>query len=267
MDMRAELKPEVSKQADELPDVQVQPPEHPIPLTRVGVMNLRYPVIFNQEGKHIETLVTISASVDLPQDRRGAHMSRFAEEIARLFHVPPEAVSITELVEQLARQLLRAHDYAQHCTISLEAQAHTNRNVYTVFASYNTATQKCTIGVEIIGALACPCAIALTGGLSHNQRGTLRIELETNDHSVRPEDLTAIAEQSFSTPVRLLLKRPDEKRVVTAMHSKPKFVEDVVRDCVTALMEHYHGLYARVRCVSFESIHPYDCFAEWEGVL
>jgi hypothetical protein len=124
---------------------------------------------------------------------------------------------------------------------------------YKLFASYNTATQQRILGVEVHGALACPCAMAMTGGLSHNQRGRLRIELQTNGYHIPAEELVAIAESAFSTPVRLLLKRPQEKAIVEAMHRNPKFVEDVVRDCVIALRERYRGVWARVRCDSFES--------------
>lgn len=255
------------KAMEEMPDVQVEFPSTPLPLSRVGITNLRYPVTFQRNDKLVEAFVTITASIDLPHEQRGAHMSRFAEEIAGAFRIPPEIHSLSELVEQLAWQLLKAHDYASHCTVSLRTDAHLDSNVYTATVSYSTATLKSTVGVEVVGTLACPCSLALTGSMSHNQRGVLRIEIETDSHTINHEDLAAIAERSFSAPLRLLLKRPDEKRVVEEMHANAKFVEDVVRDCVKMLRERYGGLKAKVSCVSFESIHPYDCFAEWEGEL
>ncbi|MFA4016502.1 MAG: hypothetical protein RUDDFDWM_001612 [Candidatus Fervidibacterota bacterium] len=256
-----------TRKTKELPDVQREQPKTQLALTRVGITNLCYPVMFRHGDKLVESFVNITASVDLPHNQRGAHMSRFAEEIGRLFKIPKETASLTELVEELATQLLRAHDYARHCTITLKTNSHVDNHVYTVFVSYSTATSKCSIGVEVAGALACPCSMALTGGMSHNQRCLLSIEVEADSHNISHEELASIAEKSFSAPVRLLLKRPDEKRVVETMHAKPKFVEDVVRDCVSILRKRFSGLKARVRCLSFESIHPYDCFAEWEGVL
>ncbi len=250
-----------------LPDVQSERPVHEIALTRVGVSRFRYPALLRRNGETLQVFVTIEASVNLPPDQRGAHMSRFAEEIIRAFEFPLEASSFEELAERLAQELLEAHNYTQFCTVTLESESHVEGHPFKLFASYDTATKQRVLGVEVQGALACPCAMAMTGSVTHNQRGTLRIELQTNGYSVVPEDLVAIAEAAFSTPVRLLLKRPQEKAIVETMHRSPKFVEDVVRDCVMALKSRYLGVWARVRCDSFESIHPYDVFAEWEGVL
>lgn len=266
-----ETKPKVHDELEEkkqaLPDVQSERPEHEIELTSVGVTNFRYPATVWRNGETLQVFVTIEASVNLPPDQRGAHMSRFAEEIVRAFELPLEATSFEELAERLAHDLLKAHDYACYGTVILETESHVEGHPYKLFASYNTMTQQRTLGVEVHGALACPCAMAMTGSITHNQRGMLRIELQTNGYTVSPEELVAIAEDAFSSPVRLLLKRPQEKEIVEAMHRRPKFVEDVVRDCVVALKERYSQVWARVRCDSFESIHPYDCFAEWEGVL
>lgn len=263
------MPPKMKRTTDvkELPDVQIEPPKTPLALTRVGITNLRYPVVFHHRGNVVETIVSITASVDLPKKQRGAHMSRFTEEIARAFRIPAEVTSLSELAEGLCEQLLKAHDYANHCTVSLQMDSHIDSNVYTAMVSYSSLSRRWTIGVKVMGTLACPCSIALTGGISHNQRGVLEIEVESDNHEIDHRDLALLAEKSFSAPVRLLLKRPDEKRVVEEMHSNAKFVEDVVRDCVKMLKERYKGLKARVRCVSFESIHPYDCFAEWEGEL
>ncbi|MCS7252746.1 MAG: GTP cyclohydrolase I FolE2 [Armatimonadota bacterium] len=261
------MPPKKKHKVMELPDVQTEPPRTPLPLTRVGITNFRYPVAFHRHGNFVETIVSVTASIDLPKGQRGAHMSRFAEEIARAFHIPSKVGSLSELAEGLCEQLLKAHDYANHCTVFIQMDAHIDSNVYTAMASYSTSSLKGTVGVKVMGTLACPCSIALTGGMSHNQRGVLEIEVEADSHEIKHEDLALLAERAFSMPVRLLLKRPDEKRVVEEMHSNAKFVEDVVRDCVKMLKERYKGHKARVRCVSFESIHPYDCFAEWEGEL
>jgi GTP cyclohydrolase I len=261
------LKGAIEKIGEALPDVQSERPVHEIALTRVGVSRFRYPVLLRRNGETLQVFVTIEASINLPPDQRGAHMSRFAEEIIRAFGFPLEASSFEELAERLAHELLQAHNYAQYCTVTLEAESHVEGHPFKLFASYDTATQQRVLGVEVQGALACPCAMAMTGGVTHNQRGALRIDLQTNGYNITPEELVAIAEAAFSTPVRLLLKRPQEKEIVEAMHRNPKFVEDVVRDCVVALKARFPNVWARVRCDSFESIHPYDVFAEWEGIL
>jgi len=255
----ARLKSAIEKIKEALPDIQSERPVHEIALTRVGVSRFRYPVLLRRNGETLQVFVTIEASVNLPPDQRGAHMSRFAEEIIRAFEFPLEASSFEELAERLAHELLQAHNPPP--------PSHVEGHPFKLFASYDTATQQRVLGVEVQGALACPCAMAMTGSVTHNQRGALRIDLQTNGYNITPEELVAIAEAAFSTPVRLLLKRPQEKEIVEAMHRNPKFVEDVVRDCVVALKARFPNVWARVRCDSFESIHPYDVFAEWEGIL
>jgi GTP cyclohydrolase FolE2 len=91
--------------------------------------------------------------------------------------------------------------------------------------------------------------------------------LGTGKSCVEAEEIVDICEKSFSAPVKLKLKRPLEKRIVQRMHSNPRFVEDVVRRCVSLLARRYRGMKATVECVSQESIHPYDVFARWSGRL
>ncbi|MDW8121035.1 MAG: GTP cyclohydrolase I FolE2 [Armatimonadota bacterium] len=265
--MEKETRWSLNTELERLADVQSETPEHEIDLTRVGVTNFRYPVLVRKSGENLRVFVTIEASVNLPPDQRGAHMSRFAEEIVSTFQMPMEADSYEDLAERLAKDILNAHDYAAYCTLRIEGESHREGHPYKIFATYNTATEEKSIGVEVVGALACPCAMAMTGGITHNQRGSLTVAVKTNGNRVNATELAALAEAAFSSPVRLLLKRPDEKRVVEQMHQNPRFVEDVVRHCVVALKEAYPGSWAKIRCVSMESIHPYDCFAEWEGAL
>jgi GTP cyclohydrolase FolE2 len=44
-------------------------------------------------------------------------------------------------------------------------------------------------------------------------------------------------------------------------------VEDVAREAAASLRAAHAGRAARVAATAFESIHPYDCFAEWSGEL
>jgi len=104
------LKGAIEKIGEALPDVQSERPVHEIALTRVGVSRFRYPVLLRRNGETLQVFVTIEASINLPPDQRGAHMSRFAEEIIRAFEFPLEASSFEELAERLAHELLKAHE-------------------------------------------------------------------------------------------------------------------------------------------------------------
>ena len=124
---------------------------------------------------------------------------------------------------------------------------------------------------------ACPCAMEVVRKLSnlgnapvptHNQRniGTLMIEVPRDVHSVDADDLIGIVEQSFSSPTYSILKRKEEAELVLKAHEKPKFVEDVVRDMLSAVLNKYKDLPDDVvviaRSESEESIHKHNAFAE-----
>lgn len=250
-----------------LRDVQNEKSNHQIKLSKVGILNLEYPVTIRRPDRDHEVILEIKMSVDLPEGQKGVHMSRFIEKIEENFTIPQEAEGIEELARKIAIDQLSIHDYAQRAIVELKTRRDYKKKIYDLFARYDSGIDRKTIGIKVVGTTACPCSIELTDGLSHNQRAIITIELETNGNQVYAEDLVETCEQSFSTPVGLMLKRPEEKEIVERMHSNPMFVEDVVRKCVYILQSKYPESFCKVNCVSLESIHPYDVFAEWEGVL
>lgn len=147
------------------------------------------------------------------------------------------------------------------------------------------------IGAEVIGMTVCPCAqesvkesdkVKLLEFLdeetaekvldtvtfaSHNQRGvgTLLIEVPES-YNVKGEDIINIIEESMSSPVCELLKRPDENYVVMNAHQRPVFVEDCVRNMMEKIIKKYSHLpddtMITSRQVNQESIHRHNAFAE-----
>jgi len=251
----------------DLDDVQSEKSIHKIPLSQVGLVNLEYPAIINWNGNSHNVIMDMKMSVDLPKEQRGAHLSRFMEKIEEEFSIPREATSIEVLAETIAHMQLLIHDYSDRASVDLSTKMDLDGKVYGLFAKYDTSLDQKVVGVKVMGAIACPCSIQLTGGLSHNQRAEITLEIEANGIDVDAEDLVRLCDRSFSTPLKMKLKRPDEKKLVEDMHANPMFVEDVVRKCVHMLRELFNSHYCRVKCVSFESIHPYDVYAEWNGTL
>jgi GTP cyclohydrolase FolE2 len=250
-----------------LKDVQYDKAEHLIKLSRVGILNLEYPVTIRRPDREHEAIIEMKMSVDLPAGQKGAHLSRFLEEIEESFSLPQETAAIENLAEKIALAQLESHEYAENAVVELRAKRNHNKKVYELRGSYDTNTGRKMVGVDVLGAIACPCSIELTEGLSHNQRAIISLELETNGIEVNAEDLIEICEGAFSAPVQLTLKRPKERELVKMMHANPRFVEDVVRKCVHELRRKYRGRYSRVKCIAQESIHPFDVFAEWSGEL
>ncbi len=152
------------------------------------------------------------------------------------------------------------------------------------------------IGAEVIGMTACPCAqesvretskerllefldeetsekvLNSVSLASHNQRGRGMIMMEVPDKSViRVEQLITIIEESMSSSVCELLKRPDENAIVVQAHNNPMFVEDCVRNMVQKIVHEFRDFpddtLVTVRQVNEESIHRHNAFAEKVATL
>ena len=256
---------------ERLVDIQNQKPENEIELEKVGVEGLKKYVIVKRPDKDYHVIATINSYITLPSTLRGAHMSRFVESVEE---VPTESTSIEDLAEQISKNAFEKHGF--HCLTEVFGELPYERmrpngekenSVAQMFAWYTTESGKKRVGVSVNGVLACPCSKELCNGLTHNQRGTLTVEIDISNDNIELLDVIEICSQSFSSPTFSLLKRPEEKEVVERIHRNPKFVEDVVRKCVQLLREKYPERYCGVKCVSFESIHDHNVCSEWRGIL
>lgn len=148
------------------------------------------------------------------------------------------------------------------------------------------------VGAEVLGTTACPCAQEIMRdqvrqelsrlGVSpkdveefayrlpvatHNQRGRGSISIEVrNRRCVSIDRIIRIIEESMSSKVYGLLKRPDEAVVVARAHSNPKFVEDCVRTMAQKVVEVFVDLpddaAVTLKQINEESIHQHNAFAE-----
>jgi len=252
-------------------DVQNEKPENEIELEKVGIEGLKKFVLIKRPNKTYHIIAIINSYITLPSNLRGAHMSRFIESIN---DIPAEANSIEELAEIISKNVLNRHKLDCYTRVSsdlpferVRPNGEKESAIATMFARFSTKDNKKSVGVSVTGVLACPCAKEMCGGLTHNQRGVLTIEIDTSQNSTELLDVVDIGQQSFSAPTFSLLKRPEEKEIVEKIHKNPKFVEDVVRNCVQSLKERYPGRYCKVKCVSFESIHDHNVCSEWSGIV
>ena len=82
-------------------DIQSQPDYRNIPIDKVGIKNLRYPVtVRDRRDGFQQTVATINMYVDLPHNNKGTHMSRFVE----LLHLLRPEVSLKKFSELLLRR-------------------------------------------------------------------------------------------------------------------------------------------------------------------
>ena len=258
-------------------DIQHEPPPTPLRLDRVGVSGLRR--IIRLADGHGLFYATLDLSVELPAERKGAHMSRFSdtvEEVLEEIGGQDEPV-IESLAERIARQLSVGHGARR---VDVEIRAHfpltkraplsgkPSQELYTLIGRAVASADRCVrlVGVEAEGMMACPCAQdmvrtharerlvedGLDGALvdrvlervpiaTHNQRGIGRLIVGT-DRPLRAEDLVEIVETSMSSENYDLLKRPDELFIVEKAHRHPRFVEDAVREMIYNLTGVYPDL-------------------------
>jgi GTP cyclohydrolase-4 len=277
-------------------DVQNRRLTNGFKLTRVGVTGVRKPVTVNRGDRTVTLTCQIDVFVDLPSSQKGSHMSRNLEVISEIVDqsVREPVAGLEILSANICRSLLERHEYASYSEVNLKADYFLERiglSGRTTLESYKLIAKavdrrnnglKKLIGVEVIGMTACPCAMEtlreeFRGKLTiereripmitHNQRNitTLMIEVP-EEYDVEADDLIDIVERSISSPTYEILKRSEEAKVVLAAHENPKFVEDVVREILTRILEKYNGLpdevIVTVRSESEESIHKHNAFAE-----
>lgn len=283
-----------SMKSIDLPDVQSRLSSSHFKLTRVGVTGVKKLVHIQRPNKKsvLPLTVTMDLFVDLPASQKGSHMSRNLELVSKIIDQTLKA-PVSDLESFCARTvelLLKKHEYATFSEIKAEADyfldvrypsGQKGSEPYKLVAEARAKSNgeiKKLIGVKVIGMTACPCAMEVIRKINghkkkypaptHNQRniGTLMIEVPRKTKIVDADDLINIVENSFSSPTYSILKRKDEAELVLRAHAKPKFVEDVVRDILSAVLKRYNELpdevMVIVRSESEESIHKHNAFAE-----
>lgn len=278
-------------------DIQSKKIENSFILTRVGVTNVKKPVQVIRPNKSVTLIPEINVYVNLPAEQKGSHLSRHLEVINEIIDksVRDPIKSLESLCSKIVKRLLEKHEYANYAEVEMNADYFLEREtphhkksleVYKLLAkstmNVGEKLQK-SIGVEVIGMTACPCAMETAKNLleikdkevsklkiptiTHNQRNisTLIIDVP-EDYDVEADDLVEIVESSMSTATYEILKRDDEGEVVLKAHENPKFVEDVVRDILKYVLEKYSYLpnntMVLAKSESEESIHKHNAFAE-----
>ena len=77
-------------------DLQSEIDVRNVALKNVGIKNLKWPIcVLDKENEIQHTVANIDASVDLPHEMRGTHMSRFVEIIGEMENVLPKRLEAT----------------------------------------------------------------------------------------------------------------------------------------------------------------------------
>jgi GTP cyclohydrolase-4 len=291
-----------------LADLQASTPEIRLGLSRAGVKGLAKAIRLRRGNREKLVSAEISCWVDLDPSQKGVHMSRFPELFEEAIDevVIGEALLVETLAEHIARDIVRRQS-ALRAEVEITARYPLERRTPVTgrrtqemvsligIAAASREHARRVVGVQATGINACPCAQGLVRGhaaerlleagfgdtdverilelvplATHNQRGLGTLYVGTSE-TIDAEQLVELVEQSMSSPIYELLKRPDELFVVEHAHLQPRFVEDSVRAALKSTLEAFPQLsddnFLLSRQVNLETIHNHDVVAERHGTV
>lgn len=249
-------------------DIQNQRDYRNIPIDKVGIKNLRYPItVLDRRNGYQHTVASINMYVDLPHKNKGTHMSRFVE-ILHLFRPEISLKKISDVLDEMKKHLNAA---SAHIEVAFPYFIKKNAPVSD---SPGLMDYDCKIAgssgpdgkLDLVSEVAvpissvCPCSKEISEFGAHNQRGEVKVSTRFKKF-IWMEDMIELVEESASCDVYSVLKRVDEKCVTEKGFSNPKFVEDIVRDVSKKLYEDDNITWFSVSAENFESIHNHSAFA------
>jgi len=247
-------------------DLQNEKDLRNMPLNRVGIKNLRYPVeVLDQKAGRQKTVANISMFVDLPAGLRGTHLSRFVE----LVHKHKDEIGVSSLATILedTKKAFGSRDayleLAFPYFIEKQAPVTGERGLLeyrSFFAAYLSDVYRGTVGVSVPVTTLCPCSKEISSAGAHSQRSLVGLWVEAS-RFVWFEDLISLVEEKASSDLYSLLKREDEKFVTEKAYANPRFVEDLVREVALELEGDLEISGLRVEVESLESIHNHNAYA------
>lgn len=253
-------------------DVQSQPDDRRIPIKKVGVKDIRYPLIVRDKARDTQsTVASISMFVDLPENFKGTHMSRFIEVLNRR-HGRVSFRNFLPILDELKTELNAESAFVEMSfpyfiekTAPVSGEKSLMEYQLRYIGETNHEAKKFLVAVTAPVTTLCPCSREMSLKGAHNQRGLVTVTVAFSDPNFWIEDVIAVIEEAASAPVFALLKREDEKWVTERAYDHPMFVEDLVREVTRRLREDENFTWLRVEAENFESIHNHSAYAmvEW----
>lgn len=252
-----------------IPDTQSARDERHLPIQRVGVKDVRYPLQVRVAGEVQRSAARWTLDVALPAEQKGTHMSRFVAWLDAL-DAPLDAATLRE---RHAEMLQRLHASEGRIEAAFEFFIRKRAPVSGLASLLDyqgrwiaeTRGGATTVWAEVAVPVKslCPCSKEISDYGAHNQRSVVTIRVELLQ-PVEWHELVRFAEDEASSEIWPMLKRADEKWVTERAYENPKFVEDLVRDVALRLNGDARiGRYA-VDVENFESIHNHSAYARIE---
>ena len=252
-----------------LRDIQSEPDTRNIPINKVGVKDISYPiVVLDKADGRQHTVANVNMYVDLPHNFRGTHMSRFIE-ILNKFRDGISTLKIREILDDMKELLMaqRAHfeiEFPYFITKKAPVSGQEAKMEYACKLAGDSMFDSYILEVRIPVLSLCPCSKEISDYGAHNQRSTITIKIKAAER-IWIEDIVKIGENSGSTEVFSILKREDEKFITEKAYRNPMFVEDMVRSAAEKLMGLKGILWFSVESENMESIHNHSAYAMIES--
>ena len=207
--------------SERLVDVQSSPDHRKIPLQKVGVRDVRWPMSVLDRAKGIQhTIGTFELAVDLPHHFKGTHMSRFVEVLSE-HHDEFSIENLSPMLSQLRETLKSDRAYLTvrfPYFIAKKAPVSRKESLMEYECAFKASLSEefeFELDVRVPVTTLCPCSKEISERGAHNQRGYVTACLKC-DSQVWLEEVIEKIEQSASCDLYPLLKRPDEKWVTEA---------------------------------------------------
>jgi GTP cyclohydrolase I len=236
-------------------------------IDKVGVRGIRFPIqVRDKTRTYQNTIATIGMFVDLPQEFKGTHMSRFVEVLnahGGTIHVE----NINDILSAMQKKLNAATAHLEiefPYFMTKKSPVSRQESLMDYVARFDASRRGSEIDfvltVKANVTTLCPCSKAIAKYGAHNQRGEVTVRIRSRE-IVWIEDLIAIIESSASSELYALLKRHDEKAVTERAYENPVFVEDLVRNVALKLNADSRVTWYKVEAENFESIHNHNAYA------
>lgn len=253
--------------AETIPDVQGSADSRQLAINRVGIKDIRHPVVVKDRSNGIQhTIARFNMYVHLPHHFKGTHMSRFVYILnnhEREISVNSFEDMLCEMIEMLEAEagvIEMSFPYFINKAAPVSGVQSLMDYEVTLIGEIKDNQIQTQIKVIVPVTTLCPCSKKISDYGAHNQRSHVTITAQVREF-VWIEELIELVEQTASCELYGLLKRPDEKYVTEKAYDNPKFVEDMVRDVAVKLNKDPRITRYVVESENFESIHNHSAYA------
>jgi len=243
-----------------------------IGIDQVGISNVCYPVLisgWDSSGREEIKEVSISLQVSLTPESRGIHMSRLLEGL----HQWEKPLSLQTMADFLTmtRKQQGAQSVSVDCCFTWFVTRPAPKTELPAWQGIETIwhgqqdEHKSTVGytLKIPVTTLCPCSREISDYGAHSQRGWVKVKIEWDsvDAWVSPQEIYEKLQYAGSAPIYPLLKRADERHVTMLAYKQPAFVEDTIRKAAMILKAESLIKRFELNVCNEESIHTHDAVA------